>query len=67
MILMGDRGIPDGRRFMHGYMHVGHTLKLCNKAGISVFAQFHRKSKQGAKYLTKVESTEKSVEYATRT
>lgn len=62
MILMGDRGIPDGWRFMHGYM--GHTLKICNKAGDWVFAQFHMKSKQGAKFLTQAESTEKSPDYA---
>jgi Catalase len=28
---MGDRGILDGYRHMHGYF--GHTLKLVNKAG----------------------------------
>ncbi len=28
MILMGDRGIPDGFRHMHGYY--GHTLKIVN-------------------------------------
>ena len=39
MILMGDRGIPDGYRFMHGY--TGHTLKLVNKDGDWVYAQIH--------------------------
>jgi catalase len=62
MILFGDRGIPDGWRHMHGYM--GHTLKLCNKNGDWVFAQMHMKSKQGARFLTQEESTEKSPDYA---
>lgn len=35
MVLMGDRGIPDGYRFMHGYS--GHTFKLVNKKGDWVY------------------------------
>ena len=45
MILMGDRGIPDGYRFMHGYS--GHTHKLVNKDGSWVYAQIHMKSQTG--------------------
>lgn len=32
MILMGDRGIPDGFRHMNGYY--GHTLKIVNDVRI---------------------------------
>jgi catalase len=49
-ILMSDRGIPDGFRHMHGYY--GHTLKLINKNGEWVYAQFHLLSDQGIKTLT---------------
>lgn len=62
MILMGDRGIPDGYRFMHGY--AGHTMKLVNKEGKWVYAQFHMKSKQGTKYLTQEESATKSPDHS---
>jgi catalase len=62
MILMGDRGIPDGYRFMHGYS--GHTLKLVNKAGDWVYAQIHMKSKQGIKFLTQEESATKSPDHS---
>jgi len=62
MILMGDRGIPDGYRFMHGYS--GHTMKLVNKQGEWVYAQFHFKSKQGAKFLTQEEAATKGLDYS---
>ncbi|KAI9756915.1 MAG: hypothetical protein M4579_003669 [Chaenotheca gracillima] len=62
MILMGDRGIPDGYRHMHGYY--GHTLKLVNKKGEWVYAQFHMKSKQGTKFITQADSHSKSPDYA---
>jgi catalase len=62
MILMGDRGIPDGYRFMHGYG--GHTMKLINKEGEWVYAQFHMKSKQGIKFLTNEEAATKSPDYS---
>ncbi|KAG8530203.1 uncharacterized protein KY384_004703 [Bacidia gigantensis] len=54
MILMGDRGIPKGYRFMHGYS--GHTYKLVNKAGDWVYAQIHMKSKQGVDFVTQEDS-----------
>ena len=62
MVLMGDRGIPDGYRFMHGYS--GHTMKLVNKAGEWVYAQIHFKSKQGTKFLTNEEAATKSPDYS---
>ncbi len=62
MILFGDRGIPDGYRFMHGYS--GHTMKLVNRQGEWVYAQFHFKSKQGIKFLTQEESATKSPDHS---
>ncbi|KAL9085184.1 MAG: hypothetical protein Q9165_007715 [Trypethelium subeluteriae] len=62
MVLMGDRGIPDGWRFMHGYS--GHTMKLVNKNGDWVYTQFHMKSKQGTKFITQADSATKSPDYA---
>jgi len=62
MILMGDRGIPDGWRKMHGYS--GHTLKLVNKSGQWVYAQMHMKSKQGTGFITQEDSANYSPDYA---
>ena len=62
MILMGDRGIPDGYRFLHGYS--GHTLKLVNKNGDWVYAQFHMKSNQGIKFITQEDSAKYSPDHA---
>ncbi|KAK8205540.1 hypothetical protein M8818_004910 [Zalaria obscura] len=54
MILMGDRGIPENWRKMHGYS--GHTMKLVNKNGDWVYTQFHFKSKQGTGFIPQEES-----------
>lgn len=62
MILMGDRGIPDGYRFMHGY--AGHTMKLINKAGDWVYMQMHFKSKQGTKFITQENSANYSPDHS---
>ena len=62
MVLMGDRGIPDGYRFMHGYY--GHSVKIVNKNGEWVYCQFHLKSQQGTKFLTQEESATKSPDYS---
>ena len=62
LILMGDRGIPDGYRFLHGYS--GHTMKLVNKAGDWVYCQFHFKSQQGTRTLTNEEAATKSPDHA---
>jgi catalase len=62
MILMGDRGIPDSWRKMHGY--AGHTLKLVNKSGEWVYAQMHMKSKQGTSFVTQEDSANYSPDYS---
>ena len=62
MILMGDRGIPDGYRFMHGY--AGHTHKFINKEGDWVYVQLHFKSQQGTKFITQEDSATKSPDYS---
>ncbi|KAF2114174.1 catalase-like domain-containing protein [Lophiotrema nucula] len=62
MVLMGDRGIPDGYRHMHGYS--GHTFKLINKNNDWVYVQFHFKSKQGVKFITQEDSHSKSPDYS---
>ncbi|PNS18048.1 Catalase-1 isoform B [Sphaceloma murrayae] len=54
MILMGDRGIPENYRKMHGYY--GHTMKLVNKNGDWVYTQMHFKSKQGTGFVTQEDS-----------
>ncbi|WWC69117.1 uncharacterized protein I206_103053 [Kwoniella pini CBS 10737] len=61
MILMGDRGIPQGWRFMHGYY--GHTLKIVKKDGSWVYAQFHILSDQGVKTFTAEEAASQSADY----
>ncbi|KAF3353880.1 hypothetical protein VDGD_09115 [Verticillium dahliae] len=62
MILMGDRGIPDGYRFMHGY--AGHTLKLVNQDNEWVYCQMHFKSMQGIKFVTQEDSANYSPDYS---
>ncbi|KAK4985266.1 hypothetical protein LTR50_006070 [Elasticomyces elasticus] len=62
MILMGDRGIPDGYRKMHGY--AGHTMKLVNKKGDWVYTQIHFKSKQGTAFITQEDSANYSPDYS---
>ena len=62
MVLMGDRGIPDGYRFMHGYL--GHTIKLVNKNNDWVYCQLHMKSMQGVKYITQEDSAKYSPDYS---
>lgn len=62
MILMGDRGIPDGYRFMHGYL--GHTVKFVNADGEWVYVQLHFKSQQGTKFITQEDSADHSPDYS---
>ena len=62
MVLMGDRGIPDGYRFMHGYS--GHTMKFVNKDNEWVYVQIHFKSQQGTKFITQEDSASKSPDYS---
>ena len=62
MVLMGDRGIPDGYRFMHGYL--GHTTKFINKDNEWVYTQVHFKSQQGTKFITQEDSASYSPDYS---
>ncbi|KAI4464239.1 catalase [Holotrichia oblita] len=54
-ILFGERGISDGFRFMNGYG--GHTFKLVNDKGESVYCKFHLHTEQGIKWLEPDEAT----------
>ncbi|GAM85285.1 hypothetical protein ANO11243_032890 [Dothideomycetidae sp. 11243] len=58
MVLMGDRGIPENWRKIHGYY--GHTMKLINKDGDWVYTQIHFKSKQGTGFITQSDSAKYS-------
>lgn len=49
-IVMSDRGIPDGYRYMHGFG--SHTFSLINAKGERVWVKFHLKSCQGIRNLT---------------
>jgi len=49
---------------MHGYY--GHTLKLVNKEGKWVYAQFHLLSDQGVKTLTAEKAATVSPDYSTK-
>lgn len=62
MVLFGDRGVPDGYRFMHGYS--GHTFKLINQENEWVYTQIHVKSDQGTKFLTQEDAMSKPPDYA---
>jgi len=62
MILFGDRGIPDGFRFQHGWS--GHSFKLVKADGTWVYVQFHLRSKAGFKTMTQEEAAEKSPDYS---
>lgn len=49
LYMFGDRGIPDGYRFMNGYG--SHTFKLVNAQGVAHWVKFHYKTNQGIKNL----------------
>lgn len=53
-IVMTDRGIPNGYRFMHGFG--SHTFSMVNMNKDRVWVKFHFKSMQGIKNLTQDES-----------
>ncbi|KAJ2941766.1 hypothetical protein O0L34_g10570 [Tuta absoluta] len=55
----GDRGIPDGYRFMNGY--ASHTFKLINNQGVAHWCKFHYKSNQGIKNLPAKKALELSA------
>ena len=67
LILMSDRGTPDGFRFMNGYG--SHTFRWVNAAGEGVWVKFHFKTDQGIKNLTDEEAGKLAgldPDYATR-
>ncbi len=47
LILMSDRGTPDGYRHMHGYG--SHTFSMVNKENERVYVKFHLRTQQGIK------------------
>lgn len=47
LILMSDRGTPDGYRHMHGFG--SHTFSMVNSNNERVYVNFHHKSNQGIK------------------
>lgn len=56
LILMSDRGIPDGYRFMNGYG--SHTFSMINSDNERVYVKFHYKTMQGNKTLSDEKATE---------
>ena len=56
LILMSDRGTPDGYRHMNGYG--SHTFSMVNKDNTLSYVKFHYKTKQGNKTFTDAQATE---------
>jgi len=56
LILMSDRGTPDGYRHMNGYG--SHTFSFVNKNNERFYVKFHYKTKQGNKTFTDAQATE---------
>jgi catalase len=54
-VLFSDRGTPDGYRHLNGYS--SHTYKWYNAKGDYVWIQYHFKTDQGIKNLTREEAT----------
>jgi catalase len=52
--VMGDRGLPDGYRFMHGFG--SHTFSFINAANERTWVKFHLKSAQGIRNLSDAEA-----------
>ena len=55
LILMSDRGTPDGYRHMNGYG--SHTFSFVNSDGERCYVKFHYKTMQGNKTMTDAEAT----------
>src|SRR5690625_3712486 len=55
-ILMSDRGLPQGVRFMNGYG--SHTFSFINTENERVWVKFHFKTMQGHRYWTNAEAAE---------
>ncbi|HYJ99844.1 MAG TPA: catalase [Burkholderiaceae bacterium] len=49
-IVMSERGLPDGYRFMHGFG--SHTFSLINARGQRHWVKFHLRSRQGIRCLS---------------
>jgi catalase len=49
-IVMSDRGLPDGYRFMHGFG--SHTFSLIDAQGQRHWVKFHFRSRQGIRCLS---------------
>ncbi|WP_431165033.1 catalase [Tenacibaculum halocynthiae] len=67
LILMSNRGTPDGYRFMNGYG--SHTFSLVNDNNERFYVKFHYKTMQGIKNLSDDKATElkgKDPDYAQR-
>lgn len=67
LILMSDRGTPDGYRHMNGYG--SHTFSLVNKDNNRFYVKFHYKTMQGHKTFTDAEAADlrgKDPDYAQR-
>ncbi|MES1916167.1 MAG: hypothetical protein MHM6MM_008013 [Cercozoa sp. M6MM] len=67
MILMSDRGVPDGYRHMNGYS--SHTFKIVNAQNEAFYVKFHYKTDQGIKCLDAAEAQRLAgadPDYATR-
>ena len=54
LILMSDRGTPQGYRHMHGFG--SHTYSMINAANERVWVKFHFKSQQGIKNFDEAEA-----------
>ncbi len=66
-ILFSDRGTPDGYRHMNGYS--SHTFKWYNAKGEVYWVQYHFKTEQGIRNLTRQQAGKLAGEdpdYATR-
>ncbi len=55
LILMSDRGTPNGYRFMNGYG--SHTFSMVNNKNERTYVKFHYKTMQGNKTFTDAEAT----------
>lgn len=55
-ILMSDRGIPKGYRFMNAYS--SHTLSFINSGNKRFYVKWHLKTKQGHAHYTNPEAAE---------
>jgi catalase len=53
-IVMSDRGLPDGYRFMHGFG--SHTFSLINEARERHWVKFHFRCQQGIRNLSDAEA-----------